>query len=248
MKRKLNWHPSRPDWRDRKFKPTLKLQELPPVVDMRGVYKRIFDQGEIGSCTANAASGLVSFQRTQQGETGYHASRLFIYYNERVIEGTVKSDAGAFVRDSIKVLHHQGACREHKWTYENDFRAKPDADCYSQASNFKIKEYLSINNANINEIKSSLAEGHGVIFGFTVYESFDSDAVAKTGIVPMPQKSEKSLGGHCVWLHGYNDEKQLFTARNSWGKSWGDKGNFYMPYQYLTNRDLASDFWTIKLV
>lgn len=249
MKHKLNWRPSRGDFRDHKFTAALKAKKLPPKVDMREVYKHVYDQGELGSCTANAAAGAVGFERAKQNEEGYRASRLFIYYNERVLEHSVNYDSGAQIRDSINVLYKQGACREHNWPYEVDeYKVKPTDKCYSTALNFKIKEYLKLDNSIIDDLKSCLADGFAFIYGFTVYESFESNEVTKTGNVPMPQTHEKVLGGHAVMGIGYDDEKQVFICRNSWGSEWGDNGNFYIPYDYLTNTDLASDFWTIRLV
>lgn len=222
---------------------------LPPGVDMRNVFTHVFDQGELGSCTANAAAAAVGFERGRQGENGYRASRLFIYYNERVIEGTVTYDSGAQIRDSINTLYKQGACREKQWPYEIDqFKQKPGDECYQFAQNFKIKEYLKLDNSNLNDLKNCLAEGFAFIFGFTVYESFESNKAAETGVIPMPQRYEQVLGGHAVMCVGYDDEKEVFICRNSWGRAWGDNGNFYIPYAYLTNTDLASDFWTIRLV
>ncbi|MBV9963025.1 MAG: C1 family peptidase [Parafilimonas sp.] len=249
MKHKFNWRPSRGDFRDHKFIPALKVQSLPVKVDMRHVYKHIFDQGDLGSCTANAAAAAVGFERSKQNLDSYRASRLFIYYNERVIENTVNYDSGAQIRDSINVLYKQGACREHMWEYDiSQYKAKPDQRCYTTAAEFKIKEYLKIDNSSIDNLKNCLADGFAFIFGFTVFESFESNDVAETGMVPMPQPNEKVLGGHAVMCIGYDDEKQVFICRNSWGNTWGDKGNFYMPYDYLTNPDLASDFWTIRLL
>jgi C1A family cysteine protease len=249
MKHKLNWRPSRGDFRDHRYNLTVKAATLPPMVDMRDIYPRIFDQGEIGSCTANAAAGAVGFERAKQGMYRYNASRLFIYYNERIIEGSVNYDSGAQIRDSINVLYKQGACREHLWLYDvSEYKKKPTGECYSTALNFVIKEYLKINNSSLNDLKNCLADGFAFIYGFTVYESFESKEVAKTGLVPMPQKHEKVLGGHAVMCVGYDDEEKVFICRNSWGKAWGDKGHFYIPYDYLTNKDLASDFWTIRTV
>jgi C1A family cysteine protease len=245
----LNWRPSRGDFRDHKFTAPRRTEILPAQIDMRDVYPHIFDQGNLGSCTANAAAGAVGFERAKQDEKGYKASRLFIYYNERVIEGSVGYDSGAQIRDSIQTLYKQGACREHTWPYDiTQYKQKPDDHCYANATEFKIKEYLKLDNTNLNDLKSCLADGFAFIFGFTVYESFESNEVAATGYVPMPQKHEQVLGGHAVMCVGYDDEKQVFICRNSWGKTWGDEGYFYIPYAYLTNTDLASDFWTIRLV
>jgi C1A family cysteine protease len=249
MKHKLNWRPSRGDFRDHKFLALQKAKALPQKVDMRDVYRHVFDQGELGSCTANAAAGAVGFERAKEDKEGYQASRLFIYYNERVLEGSVNYDSGAQIRDSINVLYKQGACREHMWQYDiSEYKIKPTDHCYSSALGFKIKEYLKVDNSNLNDLKSCLADGFAFIYGFTVFESFESNEVTETGFVPMPQVKEKVLGGHAVMCVGYDDDNQVFICRNSWGSSWGDHGNFYIPYDYLTNTDLASDFWTIRLV
>lgn len=247
MKYKLNWRPSRRDIRDKVYVPEKPLLTLEPVVDMRNVYTKIFDQLDLGSCTANAAAGLVGFQRAQQGESGYKASRLFIYYEERVIEGSVRYDSGAQVRDAINVLYKQGACRELFWEYDiSMFATQPTPDCYSNAENFKIKEYFYLDNTKLDEIKSCLSEGHAIIFGFTVYNSFyDANT---SGFVPVPNRNDRVIGGHCVYIVGYDDTIQRFICVNSWGKNWGDNGIFYMPYEYISNPNLCSDFWTISLV
>lgn len=82
--------------------------------------------------------------------------------------------------------------------------------------------------------------------GFTVYESFESQDVASTGVVPMPGTDEQALGGHAVVGVGYDDSQQRFIVRNSWGDAWGMKGYFTIPHDYLANRDLSDDFWAIR--
>jgi C1A family cysteine protease len=109
----------------------------------------------------------------------------------------------------------------------------------------KSLEYRSLDNTNVNELLSCLASGFPFVFGFSVYDSFESDEVAHTGIVPMPGKDEQQLGGHAVMRVGYDLDKKVFIVRNSWGKTWGDHGYFYMPFAYMTNRDLADDFWVV---
>jgi C1A family cysteine protease len=95
-------------------------------------------------------------------------------------------------------------------------------------------------------MRSCLAEGYPFVFGFTVYAAFESDAVAKSGVLHMPGKKEKVKGGHAVMAVGYNDSQKRFLIRNSWDTDWGMKGYFTMPYAYLTDRNLSDDFWTIR--
>ena len=81
-----------------------------------------------------------------------------------------------------------------------------------------------------------------VEFGFTVYESFESDDVTRTGMVPLPGPSEEIVGGHSVRIVGYNDLTQQVKCANSWNTDWGQKGYFFAPYAYLLNQSYASDF------
>jgi len=172
-------------------------------------------------------------------------SRLFIYYNERVIGHSTKYDSGAMLRDGIKTLAKQGVCSEKKWPYiESRFTMKPNAACYKEALEHQITSYHRI--MTLDEMRACLAEGFPFVFGFTVYESFESQQVAKTGVVQMPKPDERVVGGHAVLAVGYNDAKKRFIVRNSWGDSWGMKGYFTMPYDYLTDRNLSDDFWTIR--
>ena len=99
---------------------------------------------------------------------------------------------------------------------------------------------------DLHDFKSCLQEGFPFVFGFVVYPSFETQEVAESGKMIMPDKSESPLGGHAVLAVGYNDEEKVFIIRNSWGIEWGDKGYFYMPYDYILDDDLCSDFWTVK--
>jgi C1A family cysteine protease len=170
---------------------------------------------------------------------------LFIYYNERVIENTVSSDSGAMLRDGIKTLAKQGVCTEAKWPYViSQFTKKPTAGCRREAAKHQITSYQRL--LTVAEMRSCLADGYPFAFGFTVYESFESSTVARTGKLNMPKPGEKVLGGHAVMAVGYNDKHKRFTIRNSWGTDWGKQGYFTMPYAYLDDRDLSDDFWTIR--
>ena len=211
----------------------------------------IEDQGQLGSCTANAIAVAIWFDLIRQKITAFAPSRLFIYYNERAMEGTIQSDSGAAIRDGIKSINTLGVCSETLWPYSDanpgPFSRRPPAAAYTAALKNKSLKYQSINQ-NLPSMKGCLATGSPFVFGFTVYESFESDAVASSGVVPMPAKTESVLGGHAVLCVGYDDTSQRFLCRNSWGQTWGDGGYFTIPYAYLTNPKLASDFWVINVV
>jgi len=246
--KKYTWKPDVPDFRDQKFTITSPVK-LPKSVDLSSGNPNVYDQGQLGSCTANSLSGSYDFERIKQKLAPLFPSRLFVYYNERLMEGTVSSDSGAQIRDGIKVLASQGVCPEKEWPYDTDkFTVKPSDACYKDASANTIKQYLRLDNTDIKQLKTCLAQGYTFVFGFTVYESFEGEDVASSGIVPMPDGSEQCMGGHAVYCVGYDDSKGAFKVRNSWGPNWGDGGNFWLPYEYMTNADLANDFWTIRLV
>jgi len=203
----------------------------------------------VHNCTANAIAAALEFDQMKQHLPAvFVPSRLFIYYNERVIEGTVNSDSGAQLRDGMKSVGTQGVCSEDIWPYNiANFQGQPTNDCYQSALQHKAILYRRVTR-NLSQMKGCLASGYPFVFGFTVYESFESDQVAKTGNAPMPQPGEKTLGGHAVLAVGYDDANQWFIARNSWGTGWGMQGYFTLPYAYLTSRSLSSDFWTVRVV
>jgi C1A family cysteine protease len=246
MKKTYGWKPDLPDQRDFTYKVTAPIA-LPPKVDLRPFCPPVYDQGQLGSCTGNAIAASVQFEQLKKKDPhAFMPSRLFIYYNERVIEGTVKQDAGAMIRDGLKVVNNQGACTETTWPYViTKFANKPVAKAYTEGLKYKTKVYARVLQ-NLNSLKTCLASGDPFVFGFTVYQSFESNTVAKTGIVPMPATNEAVLGGHAVLCVGYDDSTQRFIVRNSWGPTWGIKGYFTFPYAYLTNNNLADDIWVIK--
>ncbi|MFZ1081298.1 MAG: C1 family peptidase [Candidatus Kryptoniota bacterium] len=240
------WLADLPDHRDLLFdqiRPA--IAALPPSIDLRPTCPPVENQGQLGSCTANALVGGLEFLELKDSIKLVDLSRLFIYYDERLIEHTVKSDSGAQIRDGIKTLAKQGVCPEKEWPYNiAKFAVKPTAACYKDALQHKISTYHRI--LTLNDMRTCLASGFPFVFGFTVYESFESPQVAQTGIVNMPQPGEKVLGGHAVLAVGYDDSQQRFIVRNSWGTTWGQKGYFTIPYAYLSDRNLSDDFWTIR--
>jgi C1A family cysteine protease len=247
--KRYGWTPDLPDHRDHLYAaPPMYLLKLPPLVDLRNQCPQVYNQEDLGSCTANAIAAAIEFERMKQGIQDFIPSRLFIYYNERVMEGTVASDSGAQIRDGIKSVAAQGACPETEWPYDmTQFATKPTDQCYQDALTDKVVQYSRVSHV-LNQMKGCLASGYPFVFGFTVYESFESPEVAQSGIVPMPSAGEATVGGHAVMAVGYDDSQQRFIVRNSWGDGWGMKGYFTMPYAYLTDSNLSDDFWTIRLV
>ncbi len=245
-KLRYGWVPDLPDQRDYLYAAAFRVPaQLPSAVDLRAQCSPVEDQGNLGSCTANALAGALEFLELKDREQFVDLSRLFVYYNERVIERTVKSDSGAQLRDGIKTLAKQGVCSEKKWPYViSKFAAKPTPSCYKDAADHQITSYHRI--TTLDEMRACLADGYPFVFGFTVYETFESQQVAKTGVLNMPQPGEKVVGGHAVTAVGYNDSEKRFVIRNSWGTSWGMQGYFSMPYDYISRHNLASDFWTVR--
>ncbi len=237
------WIPDRPDHRDFLYSAIAPKVKLPLKVDLRTEDSPIENQGHLGSCTANALAGNLQFLEKVSGQIYKDVSRLFIYYNERAVEGTIGFDSGAMIRDGIKVLAKYGVCPESSWPYDiSKFTRKPVALCYKEGLRHRITSYHRLQ--TLGEMLNCLAEGFPFVFGFTVYESFESLKVAQTGLVPMPKKSERALGGHAVMAAGYDKAKKRFIVRNSWDPQWGQAGYFTIAFAYLEG--LASDFWTIR--
>jgi len=244
------WSPDLPDHRDQLYAaPPIHLAALPAKADLRPGCPPVYDQGQLGSCTANSIAAAVEFDQIKQSlPSVFVPSRLFIYYNERAMEGTVPQDSGAQIRDGIKSVGKLGVCPEKEWPYViTKFAQKPPSGCYGDAVQYRALSYQKVAR-DLNQMKGCLASGYPFVFGFTVYESFESAQVAKTGVVPMPASNEQTLGGHAVMAVGYDDSKQSFIVRNSWGPGWGLKGYFLMPYLYLMHPGLSSDYWTVRLV
>ena len=257
MTRKLTWIPDVPDQRDYSFNQiidqnlqtyTIKTTDLPPSVNLRKYCPEIEDQQTLGSCVSNSMVGLFEFNRIKSGMGGKNFknfSRLFNYYNSRLLIDTISEDSGTDMRTAIKTAKLNGICLAEEWPYRLEYwKNEPPTKCYQSALNYRVKSYYRLN--TLEEMKLSLYNKQPFIFGISVYRSF----LTNNGIIPMPSITEKMLGGHAVMCIGYDDTTQMFLVRNSWGKNWGIndsnlKGYCWMPYAYLESRNLSDDFWTI---
>lgn len=251
INRSFGWRRDLPDARDALYAMDPRFLRaspaLPPKIDLSTSphMPPIADQGELGSCTSFATCAAYDFLAAANGRPFLAPSHLFQYYNARLIEHTTSEDAGASIRDAIKVTGKYGMCPETLWPYAiGKFATKPPQSCYAKARGYEVVQYLSVDNRVIGELQQCLADGHPIVFGATLYESFEH--LKHGAIVPMPRLTEQVLGGHAQLIVGYDNANKLFKVRNSWGTSWGDAGYEYMPYTYITNPQLASDFWTLR--
>jgi len=245
LKKHFGWVPSKPDGRDYAYSCNFNLF-LPPSIDLKYNCPVVYDQLDLGSCTANAVSGLVQFLMIKYKLKVYRPARLAIYYWARMLDNTIQEDAGTSLRTAVKVLNKIGTPAEWLWPYDIvKFKEQPDKKTIEYASKHKITQYFKVAQ-DINSMKNCLAAGFPFVFGFNVYESFMTLDVARTGIMPIPAKNEQLLGGHATECVGYTPE--YFIVRNSWGKKWGLKGYFKMPYSLIEDKKFADDFWTFHSI
>jgi C1A family cysteine protease len=214
---------------------------LPQSVDLSAWLGPVKDQGTLGACTAFAWCGLREFlyrkqfpferQRTELAAESAVFAPLFLYYMERMAEGDPNADNGAQSRTGGVVLTTQGVCREQDDAYApSAFETQPTSAMVTEALLYKVGAYHRV--PDLETLKSVLASGYVATMGIEVYASFESDAVAATGEVPMPAANEAMLGGHEVLAWGYDDARHVVQVRNSWGSGWGKGGNFELPYGY----------------
>lgn len=273
LNRAYGWIPSKPSLKVGVYKPKrVKEADLPNSVDLRSTFRDPYDQGQLGSCTANGIAGVIEHRMIVANyKWQFRPSRLFIYYNERDMEGTVDQDAGAEIADGVDSINKLGVCPEIIYNNEpqpdwvlpysddaNTFKQKPSDACYKDALlHQSLKdESVALTRANV---LNTLAAGVPIVFGFTVYSSFESQSTMDTGIMKVPGFLEQVLGGHCVVAVGYllntpmgNQKiKDWVLVRNSWGTDvYGDlKGHFWMPLdKIMCNAKFTSDAHVITLM
>ena len=257
MELKFGWKRDKVDERDYLYKAIRPSEvRVPDKVDLRNLCSPIENQGYIGSCTASAIAGNLEFLENKERSRkcclcqifipkATDISRLFVYYNERKLIGTVNEDSGAYLRDGMKTLNQDGWCTEKLWPYNSDkWSTEPTKQCYDDARQRTISTYNKLETEQ--DRIDCLATGYPFVFGIDIFKSFTSDPKSyREGIIPMPNPStEQFLGGHAVCAVGYNKEESRFLCRNSWGEAWGDEGYFTIPFEYL--KLYGADFWTIR--
>lgn len=176
-----------PDYRDYLHDPprALLADGLPDYIDLRDFRSPktglvatpgVFDQEQLGSCTANATNAAVQYVETLHGDPDRdRLSRLFTYWHARAAINTVHEDSGAFLRDCGKVVATLGVPREKFWPYRIEvFTDKPvGTDVDASAPHHRALEYRSFADASYeHDMQASLAEGYPFTFGFAVYDSF----------------------------------------------------------------------------
>lgn len=213
---------------------------LPPSVDLEPWCGPVKDQGAEGSCTAQAGCGNREYlARKFQGASPI-LSPQFLYYQERLIDGTTDQDSGSNGRTDCQAMNRYGICEETDDQYDpTHLKVAPDLLQLANALKWRSGAYHAV--GNVDDMKSCLASGYPVLIGFAVYSSFEN--IGSDGIMPTPRSTDQYLGGHETLVIGFSDEKQAFKVRNSWGPTWGDKGNFWMSYDIAACGTLLWDKW-----
>jgi C1A family cysteine protease len=244
---RYGWIPDRPDKRDLKFYSEAHLD--PQLTrDWSVGMPSAWDQGEAGTCTGQMFAAQALFLRKQQGEPEIMPSRLFSYWAAREREGTTGTDAGAQIRDVIAGAITEGICPEELWPYDlARVTWEPSAEAFERAQYCEVLDYQRVDNTKEAELVAALTIGP-VCFGATIYDSFESRDVQRTGVVPMPKANESMAGGHALWLCQLDLERRMGKVRNSWGPRWGRGGYCWFPMDYLTDGDLAADFWLVRQI
>ena len=246
MFKRTGWIPDLPDHRD--FVWGLGVVPAGKEIDltMTPYCPPVYDQGDMSSCTGNSTETMQRFVHRKLGLGDFEGSRLFLYNEARMLEGSLRQDNGAAIRDVLKVLAKKGVCLERDFAYlpKNLLKAPPPA-VEKKAVAHEATKYSRM--TTFASMLACLEDGYPFVTGITVYDSFMSDAVAATGEVPMPGPSEGVQGGHAVCVMGVLASRRRFLVRNSWGPAWGIAGNFTIPFEYLADKNLCDDSWTIRI-
>ena len=225
--------------------------------DLIKYISHVYDQGSLNSCTANALCSAYGLELMRQSEKSnktykyFDSSRLFLFYNSRLFDRKTDESTGVALRDTFKAMKKYGVCTEALWPYdEQNVSLEPSTSCYQEGLGNSIENYAHLSQ-NIDQFRASLKAGYPICFLFEIYSSFWKLENNTTGLMSVPTKDEirqEEPSLHAVLAVGYDDDAQLITVLNSWGRRFGDDGYFYMPYEYILNKKRAFDFWKIEEV
>ena len=215
-----------------------------PVVDLRNWASPVDDQYDLGSCTANAIVNAYELLVNQlRPAESVELSRLFVYYNAREADGDVNSDNGTFIQNGLKAVQNFGICTEELWPYDiTQFTVCPNYWCYQDAKSRKISKYERI--PDVSSMTDALNNNKPVTFGIAIYDEFDR-VDSKNSVVPLPDENSKKSGGHAMCMVGYDLDRRLFLAKNSFGTAWGDQGYCWIPFDYIEQE--GYDMWVFEL-
>jgi C1A family cysteine protease len=234
------------DW---KYRPHSVTRGLPAVIDLRRHCPPVYDQLHLNSCSANAIAAALRYEELKEGRPHVPSpSRLFIYYNERVLSGMVGTNGPVPLRDGYRTIARLGACPEAIWPYQvRRFRRAPTPRCFQLARRHRALAYYRLRRA-IAHMRACLAQRFPFVMALAVHQSMMGREVRRTGLVPLPSRRDRLRGGHAVLVVGYHHARRLLIFRNSWGPGWGDHGYGYLPYGFVASPDLTWDFWTMRRV
>lgn len=232
-----------PDFRDLGMARLTRAKKTnPSKIDLEKLCGPVKDQGDLGSCTAFAGCGMREFLWRRDSKSKSRPpifSPMFLYYKERELDGNISEDAGSYGRTSVQVMQKIGVCLESTDPYEpKNFRSEPTPEEVAEALKYRAGGYHRL--AGVDDMKSCLASKYVFVVGFTVYESFETGSWTT---MPIPKHGEQILGGHEVLFIGYDDSKNAFKVRNSWGNDWAEKGNFWFPYTAAADSRILQDAW-----
>jgi C1A family cysteine protease len=219
--------------------------QLPQSVDLSNILPPPFQQGNLGSCTACTGTEMIECLENKAKVEYVPLSKLFLYFNERLLINSVNEDSGSSIRDICRATAKFGCCPEEDCPYIIEkFTEKPSDIAYKNAEKYKAIQYMRL--SGTTGLMANLASGYPAMIGIAVYESFEKDIVSVTGNVPLPKRREQLYGYHAILITGYDTKTQKFKFLNSWGKEWGSDGSGWLPFSYVRNPALSSDFWTIR--
>lgn len=246
LKSKYNIRQDPNDWRDLPY--SFARQPLRESVDLRQWASPVESQGHLGSCTGQAVVGAYELLLNKEyPEKFIDLSRLFVYYNARLIENVVNEDVGAYMRDAVKAVQKYGVCSENLWPYQiRDYSITPSIASYDDARHRKIKEYYRIH--VVEDMLDALNKEWPIVFSMRVYSQFDDLYDYGKDTAKIPEKGEEPVGAHAMCFVGYDLVKKVFIARNSFGRHWGDNGYCYLPFDYVREEVMDSWIFDIDLI